>query len=72
MNDLTAVNLSRHQLIGAYQQLPAIEQKILRLTAVIYTPVSLTNLLACYNRVSPIQSSPKSQRTASSRGAAHW
>jgi SNF2 family DNA or RNA helicase len=51
MNDLTVGSRERVQLIEAYQKLPSIEQKIVRLFSVIYAPINRTNLLVCLNRV---------------------
>ncbi len=51
MKDSTVGSRSRAQLIDAYQELPSIEQKMVRLFSVVYAPINRTNILTCLNQV---------------------
>ncbi len=66
MNDLNFGSSSRAQLIDAYQQLPSIEQQMVRLFSVIYAPISRASTLACLNQVLP-----KNQTLTSSKLKTH-
>lgn len=50
------LSYQRTQLLTTYRQLSRKQQQVLQLTAVLYEPISKAQLLSCWNRLHPIDS----------------